>query len=308
MTEPTMVVDLVEGAARKVGSPRTFPGLYLAQMIDQPFAGSDIVLLTSQLYCQAAVLAISLSTGKVAPITPVETQDASYSLAAIAGGRVFVTRVSPSTAFQLLVADLPQDPQGLMQGSSLEWQEVEGCGSEFPAEASSRIAEIECRVIEYASSTGPDMACECVCYIPKNRKGPLPTILAPHGGPHAGVTLGWYMPYTFLASLGYAVLLPNFRGSTGYGQAFLEALPGHIGQYDVQDCMDAVTWAVQQGITDPKRLAVAGGSHGGFLSGHLMGQHPDAFKIGILRNPVCNIALMAGVSDIADWCFVEVPN
>jgi len=43
--------------------------------------------------------------------------------------------------------------------------------------------------------------------------------------------------------------MPNFRGSTGYGQAFLETLPGHIGSYDVQDCMDALDWAVHEGAS-----------------------------------------------------------
>jgi hypothetical protein len=50
---------------------------------------------------------------------------------------------------------------------------------------------------------------------------------------------------------------------------------------------------------------VCGGSHGGFLSGHLMGQHPQRFKCAGLRNPVLNIALMVGVTDIPDWCFIE---
>eukprot|EP00983_Pelagomonas_calceolata_P089411 1157308-Pelagomonas_calceolata.AAC.13 len=59
------------------------------------------------------------------------------------------------------------------------------------------------------------------------------------------------------------VLLPNFRGSTGYGQAFLEALPGHIGHYDVQDCMDAVTWAVQQAAEGRKQKEMNGGINGG---------------------------------------------
>lgn len=50
---------------------------------------------------------------------------------------------------------------------------------------------------------------------------------------------------------------------------------------------------------------MCGGSHGGFLTGHLMGQHPQRFKCAGLRNPVLNIALMVGVTDIPDWCFIE---
>ena len=57
---------------------------------------------------------------------------------------------------------------------------------------------------------------------------------------------------------------------------------------------------------DLSRVAVSGGSHGGFLAGHLLGRHGNRFKCGVMRNPVCNVALMSGISDIPDWCFVEV--
>jgi acylaminoacyl-peptidase len=59
------------------------------------------------------------------------------------------------------------------------------------------------------------------------------------------------------------------------------------------------------GFADAERASVCGGSHGGFLTGHLMGQYPQRFKCAGLRNPVLNIALMVGVTDIPDWCYVE---
>ena len=59
------------------------------------------------------------------------------------------------------------------------------------------------------------------------------------------------------------------------------------------------------GLVDKARVAVIGGSHGGFLTGNLVGQHPDRFRCGVLRNPVMDLSLMVNVSDIPDWCFVE---
>ncbi len=59
------------------------------------------------------------------------------------------------------------------------------------------------------------------------------------------------------------------------------------------------------GWTDPKRVAIVGGSHGGFLTGHLLGQRPGAFAAGVLRNPVLDISAMIHLSDIPDWCYVE---
>ena len=52
-------------------------------------------------------------------------------------------------------------------------------------------------------------------------------------------------------------------------------------------------------------MAAVGGSHGGLLTGHLVGQHPGAFRAGVLRNPVMDVSLMVHVSDIPDWCYCE---
>ncbi len=60
------------------------------------------------------------------------------------------------------------------------------------------------------------------------------------------------------------------------------------------------------GIVDASRVGIVGGSHGGFLAGHLIGQFPAAFRCAVMRNPVTNISLMVGLSDITDWCYVEV--
>jgi acylaminoacyl-peptidase len=63
---------------------------------------------------------------------------------------------------------------------------------------------------------------------------------------------------------------------------------------------------IYSGFASPTGALVVGGSHGGFLTGHLLGQHPDRFVCGAMRNPVLNISLMVGLTDIPDWCFVEV--
>jgi acylaminoacyl-peptidase len=59
------------------------------------------------------------------------------------------------------------------------------------------------------------------------------------------------------------------------------------------------------GLVDESRVAVSGGSHGGLLTGHLIGQHPARFRAGTLRNPVMDVSLMVHVSDIPDWCYCE---
>ncbi len=64
-------------------------------------------------------------------------------------------------------------------------------------------------------------------------------------------------------------------------------------------------WYARAGLVDESRVAVAGGSHGGLLTGHLVGQHPGRFRAGALRNPVMDVSLMIHVSDIPDWCYCE---
>ena len=103
----------------------------------------------------------------------------------------------------------------------------------------------------------------------------------------------------------------------------MNSLPGKIGQQDVADVVRATRLALEQNedgvgagaykrggdgsvvVLDAGSVAVVGGSHGGFLGGHLIGQHPDLFRAAALRNPVTNIPTMSGVTDIPDWCWVE---
>lgn len=113
------------------------------------------------------------------------------------------------------------------------------------------------------------------------------------------------MPYAFLCALGYSVLHVNYRGSLGFGEEALQSLPRNVGRQDVGDVLAALDKAVAMGYADTSRVAVLGGSHGGFLAAHLIGQAPDRFVTAVLSNPVTDIASMASVSDIPDWCFVE---
>ncbi|KAJ1431579.1 Peptidase S9, prolyl oligopeptidase, catalytic domain [Sesbania bispinosa] len=95
------------------------------------------------------------------------------------------------------------------------------------------------------------------------------------------------------------------RGSLGFGEEALQSLPGKAGSQDVNDVLNAIDHVVSLGLACPSKIAVLGGSHGGFLTTHLIGQAPEKFVAAAARNPVCNIALMVGTSDIPDWCFVE---
>ncbi|XP_035015895.1 S9 family peptidase [Hippoglossus stenolepis] len=135
----------------------------------------------------------------------------------------------------------------------------------------------------------------------------LPLVVFIHGGPHSQFPAEWNCTTAGLVKLGFAVLMVNYRGSTGFGQDNILSLIGHIGSQDVKDVQRAVLTALQSDLTlDPKRLAVIGGSHGGFLSCHLVGQYPEFYRACAARNPVINAATLLGTSDIVDWRYTSV--
>jgi dipeptidyl aminopeptidase/acylaminoacyl peptidase len=94
----------------------------------------------------------------------------------------------------------------------------------------------------------------------------LPLVLLVHGGPWSRDTWGFKSLTQLLANRGYAVLQPNFRGSTGFGKKFLHAGDRQWGLAMQDDLTDGVKWAVEQGYADPKRLAIMGGSYGGYAA------------------------------------------
>ncbi|XP_056241966.1 S9 family peptidase isoform X1 [Seriola aureovittata] len=135
----------------------------------------------------------------------------------------------------------------------------------------------------------------------------IPLVVFIHGGPHSQFPAEWNCTTAGLTKLGFAVLMVNYRGSTGFGQDSILSLIGQIGNQDVKDVQRAVLTVLQSDLTlDPKRLAVIGGSHGGFLSCHLAGQYPDFYKACAARNPVINAATLLGTSDIVDWRYSSV--
>jgi acylaminoacyl-peptidase len=136
----------------------------------------------------------------------------------------------------------------------------------------------------------------------------VPLIVVPHGGPHSCTSTSYIPSYAFLSEGGgYAILHVNFRGSSGFGQGALESLAGNVGTQDVLDCKFLTSHVLSKfsEYIDETRVGVCGGSHGGFLSAHLIGQFPDLFKVAAMRNPVTNIATMISATDIPDWCYVE---
>jgi dipeptidyl aminopeptidase/acylaminoacyl peptidase len=110
----------------------------------------------------------------------------------------------------------------------------------------------------------------------------LPMVLLVHGGPWARDEWGYDAQAQWLANRGYAVLQVNFRGSTGFGKAFLNAGNGEWGVGAMQhDLTDAVRWAVEQGLADPERVCIYGGSYGGYATLAGLTFTPELYACGV---------------------------
>jgi dipeptidyl aminopeptidase/acylaminoacyl peptidase len=120
------------------------------------------------------------------------------------------------------------------------------------------------------------------------RRG-LPLVVRPHGGPWARDSWGFNPEIQFLASRGYAVLQMNFRGSAGFGRGFLEAGFGQWGLRMQDDVSDGVRWAIREGIADPDRVAIYGGSYGGFAALSGLTRTPELYACGISYVGVSNL-------------------
>ena len=131
-------------------------------------------------------------------------------------------------------------------------------------------------------------------------KAPFKLALYPHGGPHSRSSLGFDFTVQVLAANGYAVFQPNFRGSAGYGQKFIDADRNDLGGQDMKDMLTGIDHLVKEGIVDANRQFVYGISYGGFSTCSLIGQTRQ-FRAAVPQNAVTDLGLMWGLSDIQSW-------
>eukprot|EP00347_Sterkiella_histriomuscorum_P007160 403350033 len=138
------------------------------------------------------------------------------------------------------------------------------------------------------------------------KKHPMIVIL--HGGPFGCSPQDMFLQMrTYFVLQGYQLLIVNYRGSTGYGEDFLNSLLGHIGERDIEDQGNLTKMALEKFADkiDLDRVGVYGGSHGGFSTGWQIG-HPEfkhLYKAAVLWNPVLNMSYMYAATDIPDWIY-----
>ncbi|MFF7012177.1 prolyl oligopeptidase family serine peptidase [Streptomyces fimicarius] len=142
--------------------------------------------------------------------------------------------------------------------------------------------------VEDAWVEGPGGRIHALVQKPAAGEGPFPTIFEIHGGPT------WHDSDAFASGPaawvdhGFAVVRVNYRGSTGYGRAWTDALKHRVGLIELEDIAAVREWSVASGLADPERLVLAGGSWGGYLTLLGLGTQPDSWTLGLAAVPVAD--------------------
>jgi len=212
------------------------------------------------------------------------------SSAVIHGGRAYVVHSTLKTPPKVISVDIEK----------LEHEVLEGV--DLPEDISRRLGEVY--LAEVRSFDGlrvPTYVLESAL-APK----PGPTVVYPHGGPWAEVADSWSPIIVTLAALGYHVVTPNFRGSTGYGQRFRKMDIGDPGGADMEDVAAARNWTVERGLAAGDSIAVVGYSYGGYTTLMQLTRKPNLWRCGVAGAPVADWEEMYELADAFFKRFEEI--
>jgi dipeptidyl aminopeptidase/acylaminoacyl peptidase len=161
----------------------------------------------------------------------------------------------------------------------------------------------ETKVVHWLGADGREMQGLLIQPAGRQSDQRSPLVMWVHGGPTGISASRYYASFGWnqlLATEGYAVFLPNYRGSTGWGVEFAESNIGDMGGKDFEDMLLGVNALVESGVADPQRLAIAGWSYGGFTSAWAVSQ-TDRFKAAVMGAGISHWLSFHGKSSLADW-------
>ena len=181
----------------------------------------------------------------------------------------------------------------------------DGAGFQRWTNSNPWLAEIDFapqRTVTYTARDGQEVEGVLVEPLGGVPEGGAPTIFDVHGGPEAHESNGWVTAYggpgQVAAGEGYAVFLPNYRGSTGYGTAFSKQHQGRYTDPEFTDLVDAKYALAEMGVADPARVGVTGGSYGGYATGWAATALSEEFAAGVMFVGISNQISKFGTTDI----------
>lgn len=201
-------------------------------------------------------------------------------------------------AYAFLQESHEQLPEVYLQTTEGELQQLTHLHKEFAETYHTPHHE----VVRWQSADGLTIEGVLITPVECKKGSPAPLIVQVHGGPKGRVTrsLRNYYMSPLWASEGYAVLLPNFRGSEGYGNSFVTANFRDIGGGDFADIMAGVDYCIAKGVADAEHLGIMGGSYGGFMTNWAIG-HTNRFRAAISMFGIFNLQTDYSNSDFPHW-------
>ncbi|CAJ1966980.1 unnamed protein product [Sphenostylis stenocarpa] len=289
-----------------------FPGLYCTTIHNNPWLFDNCTMIISSTWHSSEVLlSVNVVSGEILQISPADS-NFSWNLLTMDANNIIAVSSSP--------VDVPQIKYGMAiknvtsNNTTWSWSTISSPIFRCSDKVRSLLSSLQCSILRIpvknahdGQTKGATKPFEAIFVSSKtNNKDEFdPLIVILHGGPQ-DVSLSYFSKYlAFLSSVGYSLLIVNYRGSLGFGEEALQSLPGNVGSQDVNDVLSAMDHVINLGLASPSKITVMGISHGGFLTTQLIGQAPDRFLAAAAINPVCNLALMSGTTDIPNWCYVE---
>lgn len=217
----------------------------------------------------------------------------SWLVIQIPGGPPLLYRVEPGVHYHprftpdgsriIFIFDNPRHPDDLWS-ISLE----DGAFTQLTHSLPDTLADVQFAMPEEISYPGMDGTPVPALIFRPEARDLGPAVLLIHGGPDWFFEMTWYPLMAHLASRGWAVLVPNYRGSTGYGRAWQEASRFDFGGVDNDDVAAGAHYLIQNGLADPRRIAITGRSHGGYLTMTCLTKYPHLWAVGSAVVPFIN--------------------
>ncbi|CAF1080330.1 unnamed protein product [Adineta ricciae] len=276
-----------------------FKGIYLPLVLRCYSSDGRYLLIRSTSGSRNVLYVYDFTEKKLIPIESPLGVNTSVNGLAVFGHYIAVNVVDCRTPYRLYVFDLKvlnsaeKDKNG--------WHLI--VEHEFKKEEKSKI---EWNLDRFFPDK-ENLPVESIYIYQRETEAKRPLMVLVHGGPNSIVPLDYYVGVVAYVSLGFDVLIVNYRGSIGFGQNSIDKLLGNISKTDVQDCHDAIRRCLD--YTHPNRpVILIGGSHAGVIIGRLIGEYPDDYAVAVLRNPVMDLLHTYITSDIPDWALAQSVN
>ncbi|XP_065909375.1 acylamino-acid-releasing enzyme-like isoform X1 [Dysidea avara] len=281
-------IETVVDYVKRPTDDNKFPGIYTYTLPQHCWnENGNIVYFSSQWYSKLEMLSVNVDTRVVVHLE-VKGDKHSKLILDVCGHVILVCSSSPTHPHCVVVGTLEQNGQAIST-----WTTIASTSCDL-------VDHLSWEIIPLRPTDGDQLNYEAIL-IKSTKETTLPALYVfPHGGPHSSFNCEFQQQVVFFANLGFAVLMVNYRGSLGFGKDSVDSLLGEVGKQEINDVHSAALHVIQLGMVDGNKVVVCGGSHGGFISIHLVGQYPDFYKAACIRNPVVDIARKLTTADNPD--------